>query len=142
MIELYEKLTGNNLFIKIACLKDNLEYGDILQFFEHKSENSSDISKDYYDMDVCKYLIKCSELSFDDLLLINRKNILTIFSYNEEFIEEEMSKINIYKISKKELISRLEHKIAILEQENSYLKKIRLIEKAALRKAQHKKNTN
>ena len=41
-------------------------------------------------MDVCKYLIKCSELAFDDLLLINKKNILTIFSYNEEFIEEEM----------------------------------------------------
>ena len=111
-IELYEKLIGNNLFIKIACLKDNLVYGDIIQFFdEQKSENSSDISKDYYDMDVCKYLIKCSELTFDDLLLINKKNILTIFSYNEEFIEEEMSKINIYKISKKELINRLEQKV-------------------------------
>ncbi len=111
-IELYEKLIGNNLFIKIACLKDNLELGDITQFFdEQKSENSSEISKDYYDMDVCKYLIKCSELTFDDLLLINKKNIFTIFSYNEEFIEEEMSKINIYKISKKELINRLEQKV-------------------------------
>ena len=29
-------------------------------------------------MDVCKYLIKCSELTFDDLLLINKKNILTV----------------------------------------------------------------
>ena len=36
-IELNEKLTDNNLLIKISCIKDNLEFGDLTQFFDKKN---------------------------------------------------------------------------------------------------------